>query len=259
MLECKNVTARYGDTIVLRNISFSLPAGENLAVLGANGAGKSTLLKCIAGLHTFEGEIVVDKLVIKKADRKKIAQNIGLLGQFMATVYAYTVLDVVLMGRYVHLKKGLFKNASNKDVEIAKQALATVGLEAFVNKDVTALSGGELQRVFLAQVLAQQPSLILLDEPTNHLDLKVQAEMVAYLQKWADEPKRAIVGVLHDITMALRFSSYALLLKEGDAVAFGPIEQVITPTVLQDIFDLDVAEYMKQGLQIWKEIADRTR
>ncbi len=257
MLVCENLKAGYSGQWVLQDISFTLPQGENLAILGANGAGKSTLLKCIAGLLPFEGHLQAAGLEIKKEKPAEIAKRIAILGQFSTASFAYTVGEVVTMGRYAHLKKGLFPALGKEDYAIAAEALRATSLTEIAERPITELSGGQLQRVFLAQILAQQPRLVLLDEFTNHLDLKVQADTMNRLKKWSSQPGHAMVGVLHDITLALQFSTYVLFLKNGKMVAFGPSRQVVTPAVLRQVYGLDVAEYMVEMLRQWEEIAHR--
>ncbi len=255
MLICENVSAGYGGGEVLHNVSFALPDGENLAVLGPNGAGKTTLLKCIAGLLPFRGQIKAAGLSVAGISREQAAKKIAILSQFSYAVYPYTVWEVVMMGRYVHLKGHLLRTPGPADVEAVHAALAAADLRDIAQKPVTELSGGQLQRVFLAQVLAQQPSLILLDEPTSHLDLKIQAGMMEHLRLWAAQPKRAIVGVLHDINLALQLAGYVLLLRDGAVVAFGPAGQVVRPDLLRQTYGMDVASYMVASLARWEEIA----
>ena len=257
MLVCENLQAGYGGQLVLEGVSFTLPAGENLAILGANGAGKSTLLKCMAGLLPFEGNLTAAGLDIKNSKPAEIAKIIAILGQFSTVSFGYTVKEVVQMGRYVHLKGKLFPTPGKEDFAIVEQALQATSLMEIANRPVTELSGGQLQRVFLAQILAQRPELVLLDEFTNHLDLKVQADTMGQLESWSNQPGHAMVGVLHDITLALQFSTYVLFLKNGRMVAYGPSRQVVTPTLLQEVYSLDVAGYMLQKLRQWEEIAAR--
>lgn len=257
MLECVNLTAGYSEQPVLKNISFLLPEGENLAILGPNGAGKSTLLKCIAGLLPFTGSMKAAGLDVGTEKRDTIARKIAILGQFSAAAYPFTVRQVVMMGRYVHLKGGLLREPGQEDREKVQKALEATGMQKYADRQVTALSGGQMQRVFLSQVLAQQPELVLLDEFTNHLDLKVQTDLMKYLNRWSAEPGHAMVGVLHDITLALQFSSYALVLRDGETIAYGPVEQVIRPQVLEQAYGLNVAAYMVEALERWQEIAAR--
>lgn len=257
MIRCQNISAGYTGAKVLHDVSFALPEGENLAILGANGAGKTTLLRCMADLLPFTGQAEAAGITLPHPKRSEVAKNIAFLSQFSQASYPYTVYEVVMMGRYVHLKGGLLRSTSPEDDRIVYESIEATGLTGLEQRPVTQLSGGQLQRVFLAQVLAQQPRLILLDEPTSHLDLKVQAEMIGYLQKWSAVQGRAVVGVLHDINLALRLASYVLLLKEGRVAAFGPVSEVMRPSMLHKVYGTDVTTFMLESLRQWEEISAR--
>ncbi|NLW77965.1 MAG: ABC transporter ATP-binding protein [Ruminococcaceae bacterium] len=258
MLACHNVSAGYDGAEVLHKVSFELPAGKNLAVLGPNGAGKSTLLKCIAGLLPFTGRIAAAGLRLPGAKRAELARQVAILSQQAGAVFPYTVREVVMMGRYVHLKRGLLRGYTQEDHVAAEEALAAAGIIELAQRPVTQLSGGQLQRVFLAQVLAQQPQLILLDEPTSHLDLRVQAELLGYLERWSAQPGRAVVGVLHDINQALELADMVLLLRDGAVLAYGPAADVVRPALLEATYGIDVAARMLASLEMWQAIAGRT-
>jgi iron complex transport system ATP-binding protein len=131
------------------------------------------------------------------------------------------------------------------------RALEAVNLLAEKDRDITKLSGGQLQRVFLARALAQEPRIILLDEPTNHLDLKCQIEIIEYLKVWAQEGNRAVVGVLHDINLAMRLSENFIVMKNGEIQADGNVDDIIADGLLDRVYEMDVVEYMNASLERW--------
>ena len=155
---------------------------------------------------------------------------------------------------HIYLPKGLFRQPSTHDREVTARCIATSGLTGLEKVPVTQLSGGQLQRVFLARTLAQEPSVILLDEPTSHLDLKYQAELVDYLCGWAKEEGHTLVGVLHAPTLALRLADTFLRLKDGAVAGFGPAEEILRPQLLEQVYGMDVAGYMQAALCRWEEV-----
>jgi iron complex transport system ATP-binding protein len=172
MLTLKNVSAGYNGYDVISNINLSVGESENLCILGPNGCGKTTLIKTIAGIIPHKGIIKIDNLDLSSMKRTDVAKKIAVMSQISTIYFSYTVYETVLLGRYLHMKGRAFKEPSDKDKEYADKCLKAVDLLSLKNKQISTLSGGQLQRVYLARTLAQEPSIILLDEPTNHLDLK---------------------------------------------------------------------------------------
>lgn len=254
MLEVRNLSASYGEVEILHNISFHVPTGKNLIIIGPNGCGKTTLLRTIAGILPYEGEILLNNEVLKGLSVKEKGKRIALMSQFSYVDFDYTIEQTVMMGRYSHQKSGLFKQLKNEDKEIVKNAIEIAGLKGMEQNSVLKLSGGQLQRVFYARALAQCPTLILLDEPTNHLDLKYQAELLQYVKEWSKENNHMAVGVLHDINQAIQFGDYVVVLKEGIVLAEGDVNEVITKDLLKAVFDMDISRYMLKHLRKWEEI-----
>ena len=147
----------------------------------------------------------------------------------------------------------MFSTTDEKEREAVAACLRAAGLEEKKDRLVTELSGGQLQRVFLARALAQEPSVMLLDEPTSHMDLKYQTELVDYLKKWGEEAGHAVVGVLHDISLALRLADVFCFLKDGRVLAWGGAG-VITPQLLEETYEMDVAAWMKESAGKMEEI-----
>ena len=169
MLEVKNVCCGYNGIDIVKQVSFNINRGENLCIVGPNGCGKSTLLKAISNLISFNGEIKLDGKNINALKRKELATKIALMTQSSNIQFPYTIFETVALGRYAHLNS-IFSRLSKKDEEVINESLKMVGLLDIKDKLISELSGGQLQRVFLARAFSQDPEVILLDEPTNHLD-----------------------------------------------------------------------------------------
>lgn len=154
------------------------------------------------------------------------------------------------LGRYAYRTNWL-SDADEVGEEKVEEALRLTGLTALRVQSVRRLSGGEAQRTFLAQVLAQDPPLLVLDEPANHLDPPYQLQLFELLGQWVQKPGRALISVVHDISLARRYGTHALLLREGRSVAFGPVEEALSPTRLQEAYGMDVAAWLRETLSLW--------
>ena len=254
MLSLTNISLGYGNGDVVNDVSFTLNAGENLSIIGPNGCGKTTLLKAIAGLLPFRGEVELGGKSTRKMKHKEIASKIAMLSQITGVYFTYSVFDTVMMGRYLHIKDKLLGIPSDDDKAHVRRCLETVDLWAEKDREITTLSGGQLQRVFLARTLAQEPEIILLDEPTNHLDLKYQVELIEYLRSWAAPGNRAVVGVLHDINLAMRLSDKLLIMKAGRIQALGKTDEIVTGALLRQTYGIDVAGYMRESMKVWEGV-----
>ena len=256
-LELINITAGYGREPVLKDVSLSVKKGQRLAILGRNGSGKTTLLRVIAGLLPCSGTVRICGENVHSLKREELARRVAMMSQFAGASLPYTVEETVRMGRYVHQQSGflsgMFSTTDEKEREAVAACLRAAGLEEKKDRLVTELSGGQLQRVFLARALAQEPSVMLLDEPTSHMDLKYQTELVDYLKKWGKEAGHAVVGVLHDISLALRLADVFCFLKDGRVLAWGGAG-VITPQLLEETYEMDVAAWMKESAGKMEEI-----
>ena len=253
MLELKNVRAGYGDIEVLHGLSYKFEDGKNYCLLGPNGCGKTTLIRTIASLIDFTGEIKMNGESLRDLKRRELASRVAVLSQVTNLYFPYTVYDTVMLGRYQYMK-GLFGSTTKEDKEKVEECLETVKMADQRDKRIDELSGGQRQRVFLAQVLAQNPKMILLDEPTNHLDIRHQLELIDYLKRWTSDGEHSVIGVLHDINLALRLSDQVLIMKDGEFKATGTFDEAVSSELLSEIYETDIAEFMRESFEKWREI-----
>jgi len=252
MLDVKNLSSGYNGIDVIKDISLSASRGEILAVIGPNGCGKTTLLKALARLLPYRGIIALEGRDIIGLSRKSLAQMVALLAQTSGIYFPYTVYDTAALGRFAYSPSAL-KGLSAEEKEIIHGILVNLELWDIKDSLINELSGGQLQRVFLARTMIQNPELILLDEPTNHLDLKHQIELLEYLSRWAKENNRAVIAVLHDLNMARRFADRAFLLNNGFMVSSGICDAVLSGETLKETYGLDIKAFMLESLQRWQE------
>lgn len=252
MLTAQSLSVRYGERTVLNNVSFDLDAGQWLMVVGPNGAGKSTLLGAIAQSVPYKGKVTVLGQDARHMRARKLARMLGVLAQNHRVGYGFSVEEVVALGRYAH-RGHVFAARDPKGEEMVEHALKLTGMDALRKQSVLTLSGGELQRTFLAQVFAQNPDILLLDEPSNHLDLKYQREIYALIAQWLSQPGRAVLSVVHDLSLARKYGTHALLMGAGHAVHQGACDQVLTRDSLQAVYDMDVVGWLKELLSVWAE------
>ena len=179
-----------------------------------------------------------------------LARHLGILSQTHAVGSSFSVEEVVRLGRYAH-SPGIFSPGDSGDEQIRK-ALEQTGLTEFREQSVLTLSGGELQRVFLAQLFAQDPELLILDEPTNHLDMVYQKQIFALLAQWLRQPGRAVISVVHDLSLAMAYGTSAVLLDRGEAVASGSVREVLSPENLERVYGMDVYGWMRSMLGQWE-------
>jgi iron complex transport system ATP-binding protein len=251
VIEVNGLYAGYGGADVIRDISFKAERGESLCILGPNGCGKSTLLKAIARIIGCRGRVTLDGRDVSAFARKDLARKIALLGQSSRICFPYTVRETVSLGRYAH-STGFLKNLSAGDEAAIDGAIRQLDLWDIQGRMINELSGGQLQRVFVAEILAQDPELILLDEPTNHLDLKNQVELLGYLRSWVKEKDRVLIGVFHDLNLVHHFGDTVLLLSGGKTAAWGGAGEILRGEILKGVYGIDIRGFMLESLKKWE-------
>ncbi len=224
-----------GKTTVCSDLEIIINSGERWCVLGRNGTGKTTLLHTLAGLRPPDaGNITLNDQPLSHLSRKSVAQNLGLLFQDHTDAFPASVLETVLTGRHPWL--GPLQWESNQDLVIAKNALHAVDLCNMEERMVNTLSGGERRRAGIACLLTQEPQLLLLDEPTNHLDIHHQISMLNLLQEHITQNGKALLLVMHDLNLAVRYCNrFLLLFGDGETVQ-GTADTVLTQTNLERLY-----------------------
>jgi iron complex transport system ATP-binding protein len=240
VLEARQVEFEYRLGVpVLRKVSFTAKAGRFLCILGPNGSGKTTLLRCLLGrLRPSGGGIVLDGKALKSYSPAGLARLMAYVPQIPSAAFAFTVQELVLMGRFAHT--GLLGLAGRQDLAIAHQAMVMTDTFRFADRSLEELSGGEAQRVMIARALAQQPQVALLDEPTSHLDIKNQLTIYQMMGRLAHDWGMAVVCVSHDINLASRFADGLMLMRDGQVLAQGTPDEVVHEEILSKAYDVPI-------------------
>ncbi|MEM6327162.1 MAG: ABC transporter ATP-binding protein [Bacteroidota bacterium] len=248
VVSASDLSVSLGGRPVLRRVSLDVREGEWLGIVGPNGAGKSTLLRALAGLLPYSGSLQLRGREVRDWAGRARAREVALVRQQTDLPFAFSVREVVEMGRAPHL--GWLSPLGTDDRAHVDRAIEALRLGAFVDRPVTALSGGEQQRALLAQALAQSAPLLLLDEPTAHLDVRHRLDLLGHVRSLA-EAGRTVLAAVHDLGDAARESDRLLVLHRGEAVSLGPPDEVITPDLLADVFGVE-AEVTREpdGLRI---------
>jgi len=252
MLEVKNLSVAYGSKTIVDSISFTVEPGQWLMIVGPNGAGKTTVISAISQAAPYTGEVFFEGRNIRSCKSRDLAKNIGVLTQNHFVGYDFTVEEVIRLGRYAYAP-GLWGQKKDDGADKIREAIEKTGMEPYLKQSVLTLSGGELQRTFLAQLFAQDPRLLMLDEPTNHLDLVYQKQVFALVKSWLQETGGAVVSVVHDLSLAKAYGTHALLMEKGHIVSAGAVEDVMTPEHLNKVYSMDVARWMRELYGQWQE------
>ena len=252
LLEAKSLFSGYdGRRDIISGISLTLGPGERLGIIGPNGCGKTTLLRVLAGILTYRGSLLLRGAERSLMGSREAARETGFLSQLSSAYFSYSVEETVMLGRYSHQNPGWPSHSSAADREAVGKALESCGLGSIRGEILSHLSGGQLQRVFLARTLAQDPAVLLLDEPTNHLDLYYQLELLDRIAEWTENGNHAAIGVFHDLNLASRFSHRLILIDEGRIVDEGTPRAVLGGPELRRVYRMDVAASMRSLLQNW--------
>ncbi len=228
-----------GGREVLRGIDLSAGEGQMISILGPNGSGKTTLLRCLLGqLSPTAGSILLDGRELRRHSPRGLARLLAYVPQFPQSAFAFSVQEIVLMGRFAHT--GIMGMTSQQDLAIAREAMRMTETLDFASRTLEELSGGEAQRVMIAIALAQQPSVMLMDEPTSHLDIKNQLNIHKMMKRVAHDWPMAVICVSHDIGLAARYSDRLVLMRQGEVAAAGSPGEVIKADILSKVYDVQI-------------------
>ena len=234
-ITAENIKMKIGDNEILKGVSIDSKNREFVGIIGPNGSGKSTLLKSIYRiLKPNDGCIKLGDMDISKMSIKESAKKMAVVSQHNYYNFDFTVKEVVSMGRSPH-KKNLERD-NIEDFEIVKESLQKVGMSEFSNRSFSTLSGGEQQRVILARALAQKTPCLILDEPTNHLDIKYQLSLLNIVKSL----DLTIISAIHDLNIASMYCDRLFVMKDGQIVASGTPQDILTKELIKEIYEIDV-------------------
>lgn len=237
MVEIKEVTKKYGETLVVDHVSTIIPKGKITSFIGPNGAGKSTLLSMISRLIPKDyGEVIIDNQEVSLTNNKELAKKLSILKQSNHINVRLTIRQLVGFGRFPYSQGRL----TEIDEKMIDRALAYMELTDMQDKFLDQLSGGQQQRAYIAMVVAQDTDYILLDEPLNNLDMKHAAQIMKVLRRLVDELGKTVVIVLHDVNFASVYSDFIVALKDGKIIKQGTTNEIINNAVLKEVYDMDI-------------------
>lgn len=233
-LQVKNLEFSIDKKEILKDISFEIPKGSFVGIIGPNGSGKSTILKNIYRLYKPDsGQILLDNKNLLNMKDKDCAKEVAVLAQESNSQFDFTVEQIVKMGRYPY--KSVFEDYSKKDLDMVTDMLKRVGLEDYVGRSFSKLSGGEKQRTLIARALVQDTEFLILDEPTNHLDIGYQIQLMDLVKSL----NITTLSAIHDMNMASMYCDYLIVMKDGKIKNCGSVKEVITEEMLKEIFGVN--------------------
>jgi iron complex transport system ATP-binding protein len=237
-LRAENLSLGYDGPDIIQNLSLTIPDARVTSIIGPNGCGKSTLLRGLGRLLTpRSGQVILDGLPLPRQSTRQIATRISVLPQTPTAPSGLTVGDLVSRGR--HPRQKWYQQFSSADQSVVEDALQATDMAELADSSLEDLSGGQRQRAWISMTLAQQTGILLLDEPTTYLDLAHQVDVLELVRVLNRRHGRTIVMVLHDISLAARYSDHIVAMKDGRIVAQGTPAEVVTPERLHDVFGLD--------------------
>jgi iron complex transport system ATP-binding protein len=234
----QHVTAGYGGQPVVRDVDLRVDAGEVVGLVGPNGSGKTTLVRVASrALRPSAGRVLVGGVDPYELPARRAAQRVAVVPQDVLPAFSFTALEVALMGRAPY--RSGWSLGSGDDWSLVRRAMETTGVGDLADRPIEELSGGERRRVVLAQALAQDAPVVLLDEPTTHLDLRHVLELHAVVRRMATVDDKAVLAIFHDLTLAASICDRMYALAGGRIVAEGAPEDVVTPSLLADVYEVD--------------------
>jgi len=242
MIDVKKINYSIDGIQILKNLSFKFKKGKFYGILGPNGSGKTTFLDILSGYKdALDSEIYIENKELKEYSHLKLAKKIAIVPQKFDIVFPFLVSDILEMGRYPYKKK--FFSLQKKDYEIIDNVIKEIGLEEFLNKEITALSGGEEQRVIFGKALIQTTPILFLDESTSNLDPYYSHTLLDVVKKRVTEEQTTVIGVFHDFNLASLYCDEILLLEKGRIVASGKTQEVLNSKKLDKVFKIGWEKY----------------
>ncbi|NLK68192.1 MAG: ABC transporter ATP-binding protein [Clostridiaceae bacterium] len=244
MIKLNNINAGYNKVTIIKNININFEKGSIISIIGKNGCGKSTLLRTASNLlKPFSGEITINGTNISAIDRRELSKIVSFLPQHRP-VPNMSVYNLVMHGRYPYL--GFSRTKTQQDKDIVENAIRSMGLDPYRNKNIQELSGGERQKAYIAMILAQDTDIIFLDEPTTYLDINHHLEILEITKELKGLGK-TVVMVLHDLHSALAYSEKICLMDKGEIVMYDTPERVFASKEIDRIFSIN-SEMVKVGM-----------
>ncbi len=235
-LSVESLFQGYDGKTVIEDIDFQADTGNILSILGPNGSGKSTLIKTLCNLHDpMKGQVNIDDHNIKDYTREELSKILGYVPQYYNYTQFTSVLDTVLMGRRPYINW----DYTEKDLDIAEQAMMRMNIVDLAPKYINEISGGQLQRVFIARTLCQHPNFYIFDEPTSSLDLRHQIETMKIMREIVHKENSGMIIALHDLNLALRYSDKILMLSGKKIYSYGTPKETITPEAIKDVYGVE--------------------
>lgn len=243
MFKVNSVNFFYNTKQILSDISFNINKGKLLSIIGPNGSGKTTLINLLNGMNEkYSGNIVYLDNCLKNYNVKERAKNFSIIGQSSKIDFPFTCSEIIVMGLNPH--KTRFSSLTKEDADFIYDIMEKTDTLEFVDKLVTQISGGELQRVLLARALVQRPKVLFLDESFSAMDISYKMKCLRLIRRLIDTEGLTVISVMHDINTAYKFSDEVCILKDGNLIKMGDTKELLTTDVLKDIFDIE-AEYIQ--------------
>jgi iron complex transport system ATP-binding protein len=235
----KNLSFAYENHLVIDNLNLEIKSGDFIGIVGPNGCGKTTLLKTIcSSLKPQKGQVLLNGKVASQLSAKEVARKLAIVPQEINSNFPFTVWEMISMGRQPHISR--LSSLTKRDIEAIKWASIKAGVVDLENRFFPYLSGGEKQKVIIAQALAQEAGILLLDEPTSHLDINHQLEVMSLVARLNKEKGKTVVAVLHDLNLAANFCHKLVLLSGGKIIAYGYPETVLSRENLRKLFSTEI-------------------
>lgn len=240
LLEVRNLSKMYEDGFcAVKDVSYSLPSGLLVGLIGPNGCGKTTMMKCINRMHeSTQGEILIDGEPVADKSPSEIARAVSNVPAELRASFGLTVFETVMLGRYPHLQNIWWE--THEDESLVIDVLEKFGVLHLQDRSLNMLSSGERQRVLIAKAYVQNPRLMMVDEPTSHLDMKYKLEVMEYLRAMVKQDMTVLVAE-HDISLMARYCDLCLIMKKGQLVAMGDPKRIITEELMQEVYEVSAS------------------